>query len=39
MDSANDWKDIVIWYAISMTKMLNFDKTGLLFTSALLTKQ
>lgn len=39
MDSANDWKDIVIWYAIPMKKMFNFDKTGLLFTSALLTKQ
>lgn len=36
-DSANDW--IVTWYAILMTKMFNFDKTGLLFTSALLTKQ
>lgn len=38
-DSTNDWKDIVTWNAIPMTKMYNFDKTGLLLTSALLTKQ
>lgn len=32
---------LFIWtlQMIPMTKMFNFDKTGLLFTSALLTKQ